>query len=400
MYRGNIMERFDNAAKHLHGRNAINSIEDLLIFCQKQGYITEYQEPFRTGKPGYSAKQFYAPYLIIFDDGTKWILFSTTSMKTDRIKGQQWDASNIKEIDKSILKCYLVYPDDVTDTARAEFVRQNEKYISHKEFSAIDQIISQEELYALIEEQATKDLSVGKMKDLQGRTYESRLAEILSAEQNIIKWKTNNITAVGLHYSTFLQVVETLKLTPQDTLSIYATADKKEIGLLPTRGNPKTDVLLKATTTSGVVTHTISCKKSSEDIVSVHQFSADACVAALNSPNQTLCELIYKFQELPTLTAFGIENGEALTRELKPHLKELSLWALGGIGGIGDPTTQWAEFILTYSSKTKTTSIHTVEEYYEKLLSANITGHFGTVFQWTYPSKQRGKNIQFKVKIL
>jgi len=181
----------------------------------------------------------------------------------------------------------------------------------------------------------------------------------------------------------------------------YATADKKDIGLLPSRGNPKTDILIKVTDVNdNVTTYTLSCKKSSEAIVSVHQFSADACIAVLENPSEELKGLIKAFQANPTLKDFGETNGIAMTNALKPHLKRLALWALGGIGGIGNPDTQWAQYILTYDNNTETTHIHTIEEYYQKLLDSNVSGHFGTVFQWTYPSKQRGKNIQFKVKTL
>ena len=59
---------------------------------------------------GYNKSQFYTPFLIEFHDETKWALFTTTSMRTDRIKGQQWDALNLKKINQSISSVYLIYP--------------------------------------------------------------------------------------------------------------------------------------------------------------------------------------------------------------------------------------------------------------------------------------------------
>ena len=91
---------FTNADKSKHGTSAQNSLEDILDFCVKCEYLSGYQKNYRIGKPGYdNDKQFYVPFLVEFNDGEKWALFSTTSMRTDRIKGQQWDAFNLKQID-------------------------------------------------------------------------------------------------------------------------------------------------------------------------------------------------------------------------------------------------------------------------------------------------------------
>ena len=62
-------------------------------------------------------------------------------MRTDRIKGQQWDAINLKQIDSQIKSVYLIYPDGVCDKEKANFIQQNQKYINKEEYSAIDSII-------------------------------------------------------------------------------------------------------------------------------------------------------------------------------------------------------------------------------------------------------------------
>lgn len=76
------------------------------------------------------------------------------------------------------------------------------------------------------------------------------------------------------------------------------------------------------------------------------------------------------------------------------------MWVLGGVGGGGNPNRQWANFILTYDNSDDTVRIHTLEEYYEILISNGTRGNFGTSFSWTYPSKKRGQSIQLKCKIL
>ena len=129
---------FSNADKSRHGRSAQDSLSFILNRCKELNYITDYVEEYRIGKEGYTnEKQFYAPFLIVFPDGTKWALYTTTSMRTDRIKGQQWDAVNLKETDSHITKAYLVFPDGVSEKDRNEFLRQNRKYLCKVEYSAI-----------------------------------------------------------------------------------------------------------------------------------------------------------------------------------------------------------------------------------------------------------------------
>ena len=68
-------------------------------------------------------------------------------MRTDRIKGQQWDADRLKQVDATISKALLVYPDEVTGRVRSEFLRQKNKYDSKWEFTRIDDIIPFAELH-------------------------------------------------------------------------------------------------------------------------------------------------------------------------------------------------------------------------------------------------------------
>ena len=154
---------FSNAEKQQHGQSAQNSLENILKRCLSTGYLKQIYNNYRTGKDGYSNKsQFYAPFLIEFHNDTKWALFTTTSMRTDRIKGQQWDALNLKEVDKNITYVYLVYPDGLSTRENNSFIQQNNKYINHKEYSAIDAIVSQDQIFNMIESYALKDLSNGK----------------------------------------------------------------------------------------------------------------------------------------------------------------------------------------------------------------------------------------------
>lgn len=393
--------QFSNAEKSQHGVNAQNNLESILAYCADKNYISSYIKNFRIGKVGYSNnEQFYAPFLIEFSNGARWLIFSTTSMRTDRIKGQQWDAINLKEIDTSIAKAYLVYSDAVSEHDKAEFERQHQKYVSGYEYSAIDGVINQDTLYNLIEATALSDMNAGQIKDIQGRGFEDRVAAILCSSDNLTKWKTNAPTLVGFHYAIFESIVDKLGLSTETTLNIVATTAKSEIGRLPSGGNPKTDILVTAQCEDITRIFGISCKRSSDKSVSVHQYTADAFADVLNPEDEELRMLLNEFQKHGNLRDFGEENCTRLTEVLRPYHRKLAKWVLGGIFGDGDQERQWATHILTYDNNDSSVSIHTIQEYVYLLDEANIQGHFGTFFNWTYPSKRRGQSIQLKCKIL
>lgn len=87
-----------NSDRTEHGKNAQDSLEAVMQHCLDLGYIKSITPNYRIGLQGYSDDtQFYAPFLIEFDNGNKWAIYSTTSMR-DRFKGQLWDAYFLKRM--------------------------------------------------------------------------------------------------------------------------------------------------------------------------------------------------------------------------------------------------------------------------------------------------------------
>lgn len=396
------MANLSNSEKAKHGRSAHVGMEEILKRCVDAGYLVQVSKNYGIGKEGYSnQKQFYAPFLIVFKDESKWAIFTTTSMRTDRIKGQQWDALNLKELDPLITHVYLVYPDGLDEKELSEFIRQNSKYINKEEYSIIEQIVSQDEISNMIEKYAIKDKTFGQIKDIQGNSFEARVASILSFDQNLNKWKNDDNSLVGMHFEIFKNIVECFELDKSRTSKIEATADKSIIGRLPSGGNPKTDVLVKVTDISNAINnYTISCKRSSEQSVSVHQYDADVFAEVIDKDNTKLRVLLETFQDCGNLRDFGDDNTRQLTIELEPYVKKLSMWVLGGQYGAGLPDVQIANYILTYDNNVGSASIMRIEDYVNHLLESDVSGHFGTPFSWTYPSKRKGKDIQLKCKII
>lgn len=391
----------DNAKKSQHGKNAQNGIFEMLTAFKNKKYLKNVIQDYRNGYKEYDPNQFYATFMITFEDLEKWLIFSTTSYRSDRMKGPQWDAFNLKNIDEKIKRAYYVYPDGISKKEKEAFVKANKQIINNKIVSSINQIISQTEFSKLIEEKHYANKKSGMVHDAKGRIFEDIIAQILSSEENLAKLKTNDPIKTGLHYDIFCKIITAFNLNVQNTRKIDASSSKEVIGFLPFKGQPKTDVFveIKFDDDSSQI-FTISCKRTNCNCVSVHQYPASKFVEVLDSKNVRLKELLLDFQKVGGVRAFGKENEAELTKELKPYLEKLALWVFGGFGGDGDATKHFANFFISYSDETNDISIHSIKEYYKLLLSQNIKGQFGTVFSWTFASGQKGKSIQLKTKII
>lgn len=395
------MSSADNAKKSQHGANAQNGISEMLIAFKNNGYIKDISKDYHIGREGYDANQFYAPFMITFDDGEKWAIFSTTSYRSDRLKGQLWDSYNLKKIDSKIKFSFLVYPDALSKKEKNGFLSASKQVLEERIFSSIDSIVSQSEFNILVENKHYKNKSAGVTNDAKGRIFESRIAQILSNPENLEKFKTNDNIKTGIHFDSFLNIINTFEINPKTVKSINASSNIEHIGRLTSGGQPKTDVLVDIIFNDGSSKcYTISCKRTNNSYVSVHQYTADKFADILDPNNTKLRLLLKDFQSAGGVQALGVQKTEELTIQLKPYLKKLGLWVLGGFNDINSTEKQCAQYFLTYTDKNNDITMHTVEEYYDLLISKGIRGQFGTVFSWTFASKQKGKSIQLKSKII
>lgn len=391
-----------NGEKSKRGKNVQINIEELVSGLKEKGYLLNFTKEYRLGKAGFeNNKQFYAPFHLELNNSEEWIIYTTTSLRGDRIKGNQWDALNLKEINPKITKAFLVYPDGISVEENKNFIKQRNKYKKNVDYSCIDDILSSEEFYLLLENYSLASLnSSGKVKDVQGRNFESRVAEILSNESNLHRWNGQSNIIDGFHYPIFEAVLKSFNLS-EKIKDISATADSKIIKSLPSRGKPKTDVLVRLTTeANNTIIRTLSCKRTSSNSVSVHEYSAESFADILDEKNNELKELLLAFQKVGSLKSFGEDNIAKLTAAISPYNDKLSKWVLGGIAGAGNPVTQWASHILTYNNNDSKVTCEDIESYIEKLKNNHVKGHFSTLFSWTYPSKKRGQKIQLKCKII
>lgn len=386
----------ENLYKNEHGAKGINSLERMIDALKEKKYISMSQKKYRIADPDYEEEQFYFQFLIEFQDREQWILHSTTSIR-DRITEQQWHSEHIKRLNAYVKKAYVVVPDGLDPKESNNARNYHEKISQRKIYSALDGVVPFEVAYRMIEHKATSLMESGQAHAKLGLHFEEKLVDALNDKENLDKWKKDSTTAVGYLYSLYCDVMRTLRVNSKEVLSIYATCD---IPKLPSGGMPKTDVLVEIELLSGKETYTFSCKRSSAERVSVHEYTAEAFSKVLNPDDAELKELLVEFQNAGGVRAMGEEQAERLQRRLIGYRDALCKWVLGGIGGEGEPTVQWASHIITVDESTNSYNIAAIEDYILEYDKQGITGQLGTPFQWTYPSGGKGKRIQLKGKML
>ena len=350
-----------NREKSIHGNDHQANLLNMLDDCLQNGYLIDVVKEYRIGNPScQNQEQFYAPFMIQFSNKEKWIIFSTTSMRTDRIKGQQWDAFNLKSLDPLITKAFLVFPDDIDRKERELFIKQNQKYEENFELSAIDQILSfsacsflikkeflksveeeidtqkfapevQDSINSIIEDTDISEeqneilddiLNDGQIWDKQGKSFETQIAEILSSKTYLANLKEGKVLP-DQDFHFFKEMMQAFNLNVHDIKTITATTDKDTIGRLPSGGTPKTDVAVFIEFKNGKNIHIgISCKRSKNNSVSVHQYSADTFADVLDSNNQKLRRLLNIFQYCGNAKDLPEKVANELEQELAPYLRK------------------------------------------------------------------------------
>lgn len=323
------MSSKDNQAKAQHGINAKKSLSAVVEELERYGALREHENNPSFGYAGHDDSQFKADKIVTTFDGSKDILYSTNSIRSDRVKGQQWDAYHIKKIDKRVEHAYIVIPglDSVEsiDGLRKK-IRNGEMY------SAIDDIWTADEYYENEVSRYGGTLSNGVRHDLEGREFQNLFCSILNSQENLNRFNEAG-DDVGHLYGIYYKVISFLGFGQKEIKSIAATTD---IPKLSSGGNPKTDVAATVTLkddTKQLVT--FSLKDSSSNKVSVHQYTADAFADVLDPQNTRLRELLREFQNAHNVRDMPKGTPEELKNELKPYLSILDRWVFSGVGAKG-----------------------------------------------------------------
>lgn len=392
---GGLRMSKDNANKNEHGANGITSLEQMIDSLKAKDYIVTSQKRYRIADPNYKEEQFYFQFLIEFQDHEQWILHHTTSIR-DRITEQH--SEHIKRLNTYVKKAFVVVPDGLDSKEKTNATNYNDKIVGKRIYSALDGVLPFESVYRMIEHKATGLMESGKAHAKLGLHFEEKLVDAMNNSQNLDKWKNSSTTSVGYLYALFADVMRTLGVQPAEVTYVTATSD---IPKLPSGGSPKTDVLLEVRKVDGTKEDfTFSCKRSSADRVSVHEYTAEAFSKVLNPEDEELRELLIEFQSVGGVRSMDPDSASSLEKRLSAYRDKLSKWVLGGIGGEGDPNIQWASHIITVNENTNAYKINSIDDYILEYDAQGVTGQLGTPFQWTYPSGGKGKRIQLKGKMI
>lgn len=147
----------DNQLKSLNGRLSKDSLGLLLSDLLKQKLISSCTVEYRNGYIGYEANQFYAPYYIEFENREAWLLYSVSSIRSDRVNNQQWNAYHLKQIAKNITKALLVVPSDLIDNEKEwKAATSYDRKVKGDMFTSIDAVVRQDILEKWIINRSSK----------------------------------------------------------------------------------------------------------------------------------------------------------------------------------------------------------------------------------------------------
>lgn len=385
----------NNTDKNIHGQLAKGAFSDILDMLVSREYITGYETNYEIEDPQYGEKQFRIQFMISYGDGKQWAIKAGTSFH-DRIAAYQWHCENIKRVNPNVEAAYLTYPDEIPMKEMRQVTKYDSDIQNQNIYSALDGVKSYSDMYTLIEKRATSRMNTGSANAHVGLNLEKQIVDVLNNGRNFEKWKHETELSVGVQYNLFMSLVNKLQLKKEEVDYIYATSD---IPSLPERKKPKTDILIEVQKSTGFDRYTMSCKKSKEKWVSVHQYTADDFANVLNPEDDDLLMALRAFQSAGGKEALGENGCKKLERCLSPYLDRLTRWVLGGYGGSGN-AIQCAEYILTCDKNTDKITVMTIDEYISAVNSCGNDGHFGTIFTWTYPKGKLGQEIQLKCRVL
>lgn len=384
----------DNGKKSKHGKNARRTMDIAVDELERNHAVKNVKDTPSYGYQGYQSDQFKADKEVTLADDSTVALFSTSSLRSDRVRTKQWQAHNIKQVSR-VEYAVIILPDESaydSGTVPRDEIRNNEVV------SAIDDILTVKEFYDYAMDVAGANMGVGKGNDFVGRRMESMLVSVLRNRDNLKRLQGSE-TETGYMYDLYHKVMSAIRVNPASIACVSAT---NEVPSLPNGGNPKTDVAMTILLQDGnVASFTFTLKNSERDMVSVHEYPADAFADVLDPANEVLRSLLRAFQAAGSKKAMSPDDAEALERELKPYLRKLDRWVFGGYGGRTSDPIQLAEYIITHDKRSKQYAVHSIDEYIDALEKDNDgTRGFGTIYNRTYASKKRGKTIQLKAKVL
>jgi len=390
----------DNSQKSKIGRTVKLDLAEKLKDLKLKGHIKNITEKYALADPSIKGKeQFMFDFKIDFHDNSSWIIHCTNSIRTDRIKGNYFDAEHLKRLNPFIESAFIVYPDNQSSEDLRSAQRVAESIKNNEIYSPIDDVISFRGIVFLIEAKSINlsGKSSGYGYAIKGLDLETLLVQILNNSANRDLWNTQDKHLIGNSFDWFYTLLNKFGYTEETLIKkIHAT---KDIPKLPSGGYPKSDISVTITTENDEKVYNLSCKRVTKSFVSIHQYSSENFVKVLQIKEDSLKLALKKFQEnggKVKLKENDLSSYDILNSLIKMYNPQLIDWAFFGIGGEGSGI-QIADYLVSWNESTNSFSVLSKDQVLQKQLLHD--GQFGTPFMWTYASKSKGKSIQLKGKV-
>ncbi|MGF3075974.1 MspI family type II restriction endonuclease [Facklamia sp. P13055] len=393
----------ENLMKYKSGQSVKELIYNVIEpICDDPNFNVEFSSNYNIGYPN-KEKQFKMDFKVVFSEfnNETWLIKGTSSVRNDRIYGNEYMAQNIRLINDNITKIFLVVPDSISEKEMQNAKRYSEKIKSETYVSFITDVITVNQLARKIVTKTTEKMPQGQRANVLGSISENSAVLFFKDPKNIELWNdyTNaSRTIKSSTYILFKTVLLAIGLTEGvDTIkNIEASSD---IPRLSNNGLPKTDLTVCIEMSNGQkLVRNISIKNSTAKEVTIHEGNIADLISALDIDHESsIANALLKFEKVGSRKRL-LETHPNSINILDSNLSEyneqlLKFFIFGDNNPLVNDPVQIADMIIF----THKFEVFKKDEYISYYLEKySHSGQFGTPFKWTYPSKKRGKKFQIK----
>lgn len=428
-----MTEKFnqDNSNKVKSGRNTKAELISLLEDFDKRFDTVNLQKNVKFGAKDKDQDQFSIDAILEFTDQSKekWLIKTSSSYRSDRIKGNEFDIEHIKLIVKSPnieLKSFFVVPDTENNSSFEKYKKNVE---NHRIVTYFDKVLKFREFRHLILDRCSKYLSQGTRSNVLGNDAEKEISDAFNNLNNINIWnQTGNNQVIKSKDFSIVQALMN-KYYPDKKLKSMVAYDNDSDGNYylddlktvkgpnnENLGKPKTDVLIKLTftdDTTAQINLSVKHPKLKSKKVTAHEGSIEVLMddLAASLPSYSIFNDSKKFDQLYKALKNFQDAGSAKNMNpedklfLADNLSDINSWLIDyflfGTNNRRFNNNQVANTMAIINPQNGDLLYLTQEEERQLLLDycqlqKSTSSSFGTPFSWTYPSKKRGKKIQIK----
>lgn len=425
----------DNKEKAESGNNNKEELNKVLKEVEDNFNNVEICKGKSYGFPGKNAKQFKVNAEIIFKDNDQkdketWIIKSSSSYRSDRVKGNEFDVEHIKSLKKeSNLKAFFVIPDNQSAKDLKQFNKYKNDVRNGKIITYFDYILKLSEFQNALRKRSSQYLTQGVRSNILGNGEELAISDAFNNPNNVILWNQhgNNVVKSRNYFIVKAFMEKFFPNSKIKSMNAYNNS-KKDIHYMEqlnivknpqnnkNMGKPKTDVLIDLTLLDGSkhkikmsIKHPATSKKHR---ISVHEGSVERLLDDLEKSipeNSSFYNNSKKFSQLKKALlnfqrAGAVSKMEEKYRSfLNKNFYELNSWlidyCLFGINNHMFNDNQIVNVLEITNPSNGQLNFLSAEEEKKRLLEyckerKASPASFGTPFTWTYPSKKRTKKIQ------